>query len=1034
MLDAGRAGAGLEVDDPHDRPRRCRRRPARCGRPTRAATPGRCRRRTRPRPGAAHRRCAGTRRAGAPSRPPCAAWPAPASRCRARARAQRRSSAADSSASRALRVLLRDRVQQRAEVLAAAGGRRPTRGLERPAQRAPLRGLDLGRARPARASSASHSGAVAGRCRRGRTTAPGPHRARRPPPAARACAPPRGRARRRRRAACSRCARSCGDEAAQVQRRGHARAPGLALVVGRVHQLEERGRLLVDVVHGRDQQRAAGARARDGERPQLVGQDRVPRGRRGLGVVGRRRAPRGPATTSTSACAPRSESRSRRSGHAPSCTPATTTRSHSRPAAPAGRQHLHGRATGAGRQGVRREVLRLEPVDERARRRARHAVHERLGGAEQRQHGVQVTVGPLARRTPGERGPAPRLGLLGRAPQRPQDGLRVGTRPRPRPAGPRRARGPAAPPGARAGSVGDLAGPERLDQQRVAGPAAALRPAPGRAAPAGPGAGRRCRGRRAASTPAAPRCAASRGSAPTHTRMASSSGRAAGSSRSGTSLPSTLTGTDAPVRARRSAVTWAPDRATTAICDHATPRSTCALRSACATNAASCAVLGSTATRTSPSPGRAGDRAPVLHGADRSDALRDPPDHRPQPGVVPPRRAQHDRARTELAGSRPPHACPPDQRRRRAAERLHGRVRVRQQQHARAVVGEHPQQPGGGRGALLVVVDDDQPPARAHRAGDLVLPGQQRLRGLVDDDRRVQPGAQVGGAGAQLHDVEVLLVQPRRAGPGGPAVRVGEGGEVHRGQATLGRAHEQVAQLVAEGAQAEHVGPDLGRPRERHPLAGGVPGEQVAEQQVLLGARDQRRGRLAQQGRARPEHRERRRRRGLHERPARRPAQPRGHPVPQVRRRTPARREDQHVLRGQSRPRPRRRPPRARPWSCRSPGRRARAPRDPCRGDRRSLLGIQLHEGTGTVAGDVRERRAHEAQGVRGAGHATIPSRATDTRRTTRARRPDRATGTARRSACRAPPCSSAAASAAPAARPRGTARAGARAGARPRG
>src|SRR3712207_7401157 len=43
---------------------------------------------------------------------------------------------------------------------------------------------------------------------------------------------------------------------------------------------------------------------------------------------------------------------------------------------------------------------------------------------------------------------------------------------------------------------------------------------------------------------------------------ASSSGRTAGSSRSGTPLPSTATGTDALVSARRSAVTCAPDRAT----------------------------------------------------------------------------------------------------------------------------------------------------------------------------------------------------------------------------------------------------------------------------------------------------------------------------------------------------------------------------------------------------------------------------------------------------------------------------------------
>ena len=262
------------------------------------------------------------------------------------------------------------------------------------------------------------------------------------------------------------------------------------------------------------------------------------------------------------------------------------------------------------------------------------------------------------------------------------------------------------------------------------------------------------------------------------------------------------------------------------------------------------------------------------------------------------------------------------------------------------------------------------------------------------------------------HDVEVLLVQPRGAHPRRPAVRVAELGEVRRAHAALGGAHEQVAQLVAERAQPQHVraGPRAGQ-ASGTPSPAACPASSSPSMQVLLGAR--RRAWAA----ARPSSAARARRTEnaaaaavcTSGRPEVAP-QPRREPVPQVRGRAPARGEDQHVVRV--------RDPRSTAATTDSsatvvlpvPGRaehqegrvrrRARRPRPPRPGRRRGGPGEPGPEaGTSANAGRTR-RRAGVAVVTR-----TSPSRATDRPRTTRAghgaidARSEQLRGTATRSA-----------------------------------
>ena len=110
------------------------------------------------------------------------------------------------------------------------------------------------------------------------------------------------------------------------------------------------------------------------------------------------------------------------------------------------------------------------------------------------------------------------------------------------------------------------------------------------------------------------------------------------------------------------------------------------------------------------------------------------------------------------------------------------------------------------------------------------------------------PGRVEGPRRRQRGDLVVLAQHVRGRHPLGPVVRPAEPGEVLGVEAELDGPHQQVAQLTAEGAggqgQVHRVGP-----RRRRRLARRVPGEQLTEDDVLLGAAQQPRCGVADQGR-----------------------------------------------------------------------------------------------------------------------------------------------------------------------------------------
>ena len=212
-------------------------------------------------------------------------------------------------------------------------------------------------------------------------------------------------------------------------------------------------------------------------------------------------------------------------------------------------------------------------------------------------------------------------------------------------------------------------------------------------------------------------------------------------------------------------------------------------------------------------------RAPVPDRTDGADLLGHGRRHRAQLGSLTPGDAEHQLVRAELAEPVAVDHGPAHQRGRSAAKRLDGAVRVGEQRDPGAVVGQHAQEPRGRRGALLMVVHHDQSPPGPGLTGDLVLPRRERLARLVDHDGRIEPGPGVGGRLAQQRHVEVFAVQ---VGRGHPLTTPGlppEPGQIGGGQPTLRGAHQQVAQLVAERPQAEHVRGHGGRPVERDAVA-----------------------------------------------------------------------------------------------------------------------------------------------------------------------------------------------------------------------
>ena len=217
-----------------------------------------------------------------------------------------------------------------------------------------------------------------------------------------------------------------------------------------------------------------------------------------------------------------------------------------------------------------------------------------------------------------------------------------------------------------------------------------------------------------------------------------------------------------------------------------------------------------------------------------------------------------------------------------AAEGLDGDVGVADEDDPGSATGDDAQQPGRGRGQLLGLVDDDE--------ADALVEAVEGRRVVVEQlgDGREHPGGVVGAVPAERGDLVVLAQHLRRRHPLGPVVLGGEPGEVVGTQPELDRAHEQVAQLVAEAAGRQRLAELLGPLRPGH-LAGGVPGEQVAQDDVLLRAVEQARGRVAAQGRLGPQHAEAEGLPRARQRLGRRAAEARGDLLAQLGRRAAAR-------------------------------------------------------------------------------------------------------------------------------------------------
>ena len=205
-------------------------------------------------------------------------------------------------------------------------------------------------------------------------------------------------------------------------------------------------------------------------------------------------------------------------------------------------------------------------------------------------------------------------------------------------------------------------------------------------------------------------------------------------------------------------------------------------------------------------------------------------------------------------------------------------------------------------------------------------------RGAEDPGRVERPGRRQRGHLVVLEQ-HVRRPRPTRAGRG-PA----RGGRGPRGRgrarrpASAGRAaHRGRCGWAAPGAPTRATG---GADR----LARGVAGEQLAEDDVLLGAAQQPRGGVADQGRRLAQDAEAERLVGAGQRGGRGATEPGGDGVAQPGGREPGRGEQEAAVgRGLAAPRPAGPRPRRRRWTGRCPGRRA--PAAPGRGARRPRAG-----------------------------------------------------------------------------------------------
>ncbi|MDQ0743607.1 hypothetical protein QFZ62_000915 [Clavibacter sp. B3I6] len=254
-----------------------------------------------------------------------------------------------------------------------------------------------------------------------------------------------------------------------------------------------------------------------------------------------------------------------------------------------------------------------------------------------------------------------------------------------------------------------------------------------------------------------------------------------------------------------------------------------------------------------------GSRLPLPPRARRADARRHRGRERPERGRLPVHAVEDERAEVR----QPEHGGQAAERRGlRPAEGGGRDVGVAERDHVGAARRERLEEGQRGDGGLVQVVGDDQPDPGER------LPAGHEQHGLREQLRAVEVVAAEG-----VDHVLVLAREGGRGDPLGDAVRAPERRERIRPHALLGGAHEQLAELRAEGAEppdlhAERVGP---RGSDAELL---VPGEEVGDDLVLLGAREQPRRLGAGLGGAAGEHLERDRGGGARERPQRGHADP----------------------------------------------------------------------------------------------------------------------------------------------------------------
>jgi hypothetical protein len=269
-------------------------------------------------------------------------------------------------------------------------------------------------------------------------------------------------------------------------------------------------------------------------------------------------------------------------------------------------------------------------------------------------------------------------------------------------------------------------------------------------------------------------------------------------------------------------------------------------------------------------------RPSVPAAAEGADPGRDGPAHLGERLRLPVCGRQHHRrwlARGGVgAAQRGPTVC--EEARVGAPEGLDRGVRVADQDKVGTGRGEDAQQPGRGEGQLLGVVDDDEPHLLAYP--------RERRRVVLEQvgRRRENPRGVVGARPGERSDLVVLAEHLRGGDPLRSGVLHPERGEPVGLDPVLDGAHQQVAQLGPEAALVEGDEDRLG-PGRAGRVAAGVPGEQLAEDDVLLGSADQAGRLVAAQRRLPAQDPEPERLVGARERLGRGAGQPRGDPLAQ---------------------------------------------------------------------------------------------------------------------------------------------------------